>query len=772
MDNNELKKFYHTLQQDIRTDQISDEEGGMLEQIFTQSAANLLSESGEVENVRVAYDEKLIKTGVQHKINAYAVADNYETIDLFISIYNGTDEIAVVSKAEIDKAARRITSFFKNAVYKEYVAGIEESSEIFQLALSLSESQDIKENLVRINAIILTDGLYNGENPAQQNIYSYPIFYRVVDINYLYNISEKSHIPIEIDFKADGFRIPCIQSPSVNNEYESYLAIIPAEALVNIYERFGSRLLEQNVRSFLQFTGKVNGGIRKTILHEPHMFLAFNNGIAATADAVNIELSVEGTYITKINDLQIVNGGQTTASIYHTWRKDKKDVSGVFVQLKLSVIKNKEQFGSIVSRISEYANTQNKVSIADLSSNRPFHIELEKLSRNIWTPASGGQSLQTRWFYERARGQYKNARIKEGFTKNKQKAFDLKNPKNQVFTKEDLAKYANAYQEVANGRKINIGPHYVVRGNQKNYVQFINYNLPQSVDNVYFEDIVAKSLLFKAAEKRYGIKPNSIGDMRYITVPYSIAWLSYQVKNKIDLYKIWKNQSISEALSDTLYEIMIRIEQYIKGNAPGSLYGEWAKKEECWLAVREQTFGIDLSKLNNDLEDSKKQTVRRRITDDDSHQANILLETEKVKAIPAVVWSKIEDWGRTSGKLSMQQQNVSWNISSKLRSNTAMSDYERNAALRIIDLIAEHNPELLNETDEEGNSNPIADPPIEINIDTVKKIIDWDKRNKRLKSDHYKYLVDIADGKIQLTIQAQKKIKLNLERLAKYGFKI
>ncbi|HPM35665.1 MAG TPA: AIPR family protein, partial [Spirochaetota bacterium] len=404
---------------------------------------------------------------------------------MVITIFNGTDEINTVSKAETDKAAKRITSFFRNAIYKDYVNEVEESSEIFQLAHTLTESQELKDTLVRVNAIILTDGIYSGESPVSQTIHGYPIFYRVVDLNYLYNISEKSHIPIEIDFKSEGYRIPCIPSPTINDEYQSYLAIIPGNALVTIYERFGSRLLEQNVRSFLQFTGKVNAGIRKTIIGEPHMFLAFNNGIAATADAVDIEKSEkgDGLYIAKVKDLQIVNGGQTTASIYHTWKKDKKDVSGIQVQVKLSVIKNKEKFSSIVSQISEYANTQNKVSVSDLSSNRPYHIELEKLSRNIWAPPAEGQSVQTRWFYERARGQYKNARLKEGFTKAKQKAFDLKNPKPQLFTKEDLAKYVNSYEELVDGKKLLIGPHFVVRGNQKNYVQFMNYNVPKKVDS-------------------------------------------------------------------------------------------------------------------------------------------------------------------------------------------------------------------------------------------------------------------------------------------------
>ena len=349
---------------------------------------------------------------------------------------------------------------------------------------------------------------FSNDAPKTEPISGYSIYSRVVDITYLYNITEKSHIPIEINFEADGFDVPCIESPSDNEEYKSYLAIIPGFALANIYEKFGSRLLEQNVRSFLQPTGKVNKGIRNTILKEPHMFLAFNNGIAATAESIELgkDSQGKGIVITKVNDLQIVNGGQTTASIYHTLKKDKADISNIFVQVKLSVVKNKDNFSTIVSRIAEYANTQNKVSVADLSSNKPYHINIEKLSRNIFTPHSEKSTTQTKWFYERARGQYKTARLKEGFTPSRKKAFDIKNPKSQMFTKEELAKYINVYQEVYDGKKLVVAPHFVIK-NVKNYSQFILHNTNVKIENnnIYYEDAIAKAILYRTCEKIYGV---------------------------------------------------------------------------------------------------------------------------------------------------------------------------------------------------------------------------------------------------------------------------
>lgn len=709
----ELKKFYSDLLQEILATQLSEEEGGIKEQIFTQIAADLLAYAGETENVRVAHDEKLSKRGIEHKINGYALPDNYETLDLFITVFNGTDEIQTIPKPSVDTAVNRIANFFRNAVYNDYVSDIEESSEIFDLAHTLYEAPEIKENLVRVNIFILTDGVYNSDVPESQKISNYPLFFRVVDLPYLFNLTEKSRIPIEIDFALNGKAIPCIPAIGDNEEYQAYLAVVPGELLSGIYEIYGSRLLEQNVRSFLQFTGKINKGIRKTILEEPHMFLAYNNGIAATAEEVRlIDLpNGKGKGIAWVRDLQIVNGGQTTASIYHTWKKDKANISGIHVPLKLSVVNNREKFSDIVSRISEYANTQNKVSVADLSSNRPFHIELEKLSRTLLAPSAPNQSVQTRWFFERARGQYKNALIKEGFTPAKRRAFEAKNPKSQMFTKEDLAKYVNAWQEVYDGKKLLIGPHFVVRGGQKNYVQFVNCNIVKKVDNFYFEDAIAKALLFRTAEKIYGVKPNAIGDMRYITVPYAVSWLGFKTSYKLDLYKIWKNQSLSENLKNLLRSIMENIEQFIRKNAPGSLYGEWAKKEECWNAVKAEGFGINLNTISSDLETEKSKGQRRQVSEKEADLEMHAEEINQIKSVTYAGWNKIERWGRTTNHLTVQQRDTAYTIALRLRTGSRISNYEKNAGLRILDITLAKEPELLWDIEEGPQSGAQADFP-------------------------------------------------------------
>lgn len=593
----------------------------------------------------------------------------------------------------------------------------------------------------------------------------------MVDLEYLFNISEKSHTPIRVDFKSEGIRIPCVASPSGNEKYQSYLAIIPGEVLAGLYERYGSRLLEQNVRSFLQFTGKINKGIRKTILEEPEMFLAFNNGLAVTAGELLLEPSERGEpVISEITDLQIVNGGQTTASLYHTLKKDKADLSRVFVQAKISVINNREHFADIVARISECANTQNKVSISDLSSNNPWHIQLEKLSRSLVVSSGQGKEQQTCWFYERARGQYKNARQREGFTRSRQKMFDLKYPVSQRFTKEEVAKYVNVWKEVFDGRKLVIGPHVVVRGGQKNYQQFMRYNLSEQPDNVYFEDLVARMIVFRTAEKIYGVKPHAIGDMRYITVPYAIAYLGYQTDYRLDLYKIWKNRGLSEDLKSFLYTLMVEVEKFIRQNAPGALYGEWAKKEECWEALKNTVLDVDFGQIGQEFADPEKYAQRHRVTEEQLQRQKTEEEMASVYSVPPLVWKEIGEWGEQTGLLSTAQLDDAFKFRQKVKKKSALSEIERRHGMEMIGIVAEKAPEILFRMDELAET-PEKGKEEEITPALVEKIVAWDKKNRVLLDYEYRFMQTLATGQKEWNEKNIAIARLNLNKVRKRGFK-
>lgn len=781
----EVLKYYKTLNQDIRAIQLSDEDGGNSEQIFTQIAINNLADAGETENAILAFDKKAIGTKNQHQINGFAISDNYETLDLFITVFKGTDEFSTTTKAEIETAQKRISNFFNKCVSKQYVNEIEESSEIFQLANTLANYHEIKENLVRVNVFILTDGEYKGDFPKNDKVNNYNIFYRVIDIHFLYKISEQSRVPIEIDlndFDGERFEVPCLPASEINPNFKAYIAILPGTCLAKLYERYGARLLEQNVRSFLQVGGRnsVNYGIRSTIRNEPEKFFAYNNGIAATAD--HIELDSSGRYISKIRNLQIVNGGQTTASIYNTAKKDRADISKIFVQVKFSVIENPDEYSDIVSLISKYANTQNKVNNADFSANNPALVAFEKLSRYILSPITATANIQTSWFFERARGQYKTLRSREGRTKALQIAFDRKYPKKQMFSKVDLAKYINSYKEVYDGKKLIIGPHIVVRGNEKNYAQFIGNNLPENIkkiNNVYFEDTIAKCILFKDADKRYGIKPNNIGEMKQVVVPYTLSLLNIITEDQIDLFKIWKNQDVSTELSDFIFELMKQVNQFILESYNGQHYIEKAKKEECWDLVKNHEWDFNIKDIKADLIDSKNPPKRN--TEIDIEEEELEQSKAVIKSIPPALWYEILKWGKDSQMLDTIKQTVVSNIAFKLRQNRNLADEEYKKGVEILDIVAKYNEELLNKAEElAGKWVRIPKPKIKddekekLILDLMRKMLLFNQTlDKEILSQlDIDLLHDVINGKIENDYDTQIEVTKCLKKLERKGFKM
>jgi len=201
--------------------------------------------------------------------------------------------------------------------------------------------------------------------------------YSVYDINYFYQIHKNGNQ--YASFVLDT-NLPCLTVNNENNDYVSYLTVISGKELASIYGKYKSKLLEENVRTFLQFRGDVNKGIRYTLQNKPDYFFAYNNGITATATDVEIERNC----IVRINNLQIVNGGQTTASIYAASEKYKVDLSNVNVPMKLSVVKKLEIHSTFVSNVAEFANTQNKVNKSDFFSNHKYHIDMKKVSSRLW----------------------------------------------------------------------------------------------------------------------------------------------------------------------------------------------------------------------------------------------------------------------------------------------------------------------------------------------------------------------------------------------------
>jgi len=744
---NELQKFYNEIRQDVQARLLSAdaEIGSTQEEAFAESMAEILAEAGETENVKICTEIREDKAGKRlHKINAYALSENYETIDLFIVVYKDLETITTTTKEEV-VVVSNLSEKFLSASLKGKLRDMEESAPAFDLANIL----DIYcKDIIRVNVFIITNGITNTDTPKDFQITvtenTILVKYHLWDLERFHNVysSQNKHEAIEIDFENDfGTAIPCLQMSVENEEYESYLAIISGEILANIYRNFGSRLLEQNIRSFLQFTGKINKGIRETIKKEPQMFLAFNNGISSTAEEVMlIDLPQGGKGIKKVKDFQIVNGGQTTASIFHAQKQDKSDLSKIFVQVKLTVVKKTDDFYAIVSRIAEYANSQNKVSIADLSSNNPFHVELERLSRSFWASNPKSPTQQTRWFYERARGQYKNELNREGTTPSKKKVFEIKNPKNQVFQKENLAKYYNSWY---------FTPNYVVRGSQKSYLEFFrglekNFKKSKGLPNSnFFEDIIAIAILFKTAENEYGTGNNAIGDRRFMAVPYTLSYLNKVTKGELDVYKIWKNQTVSNELRSVIKDLLYKINEAIGITANGKIISEWAKKEECWEAINNMDFKVNISKLAQDLMNlNNPRPIPKTETDLENAEKNEKIE--RLKNIPQQLWRRILEWGRVSDMISHHKQNIIETLVKRLKENKELEDGQIKHGLEALDLVFQEVPELfLDNEDDTIISNPSLD--IEITQELVQKLWIWGKNKWHINTYNFKYVKKLKD---------------------------
>lgn len=682
MKNIELIRFRTELLQEVIDSIRTEETGGIREEKFTEFALEYLEEAGETEGALPCREIKENSIGNRiHKINAYALSEGYETIDLFITVFNGATDLSRLYADELKVAVNLATRFLRN-VFTGKVGVTEETSPVFDFVQTIRK---VRQDVVRVNISILSDVLIPFNPPLPSRLGELIVHYHIRDIEYLYRIhsSGSGREPIEIKFAENfGETIPCLSMPKENNDYESYLAIVPAHILADIYQDFGARLLEQNVRTFLQFRGKINKGIRDTILKEPHMFMAYNNGISATAGSV--ELTEDGNNIISVKDFQVVNGGQTTASIFQTRRKFKEaDIDAVCVQLKLSVIRDLKKKTEIVSLISRYANTQNKVSEADLTSNHPFHIETENLSRKIWAPPQPGRS-QTRWFYERARGQY-NDELSKIDAAGQRRKWQERNPKNQKFAKEDLARFYNAWEML---------PWWVVKGRQRNFIEFMKIADDLDTDIVFYEDLVAKAIIFRSAEKLYGVGAKAIGDLRYIVVPYTVAWLSLSTGGKINLHEIWRQQVLSESFRNLLSIILHKINAFMRNTAPGGLIGEWAKKEECWKKLREVNLNITLSAIDQDLYTEAEQFERYKTNAVMTEEQRFTIHS-RIKIISAERWLKIGQWGKATGKLDMIQIGFIRKVTRRLERGQAFSDKELNRAGEILEVIISESPELI-----------------------------------------------------------------------------
>ena len=665
----QLKNFADELLQEVIAASDSEETGEFRINEFTRIASEYLIEAGEIDDLTVCYHKS---RGMQ--INGYNVSQDENCLDLFVTIFNQQNPPATVTKTQAETAFRQAEGTLKKALAGHHTS-LEESSEVYDMFQRIYE---LKDELTRARIYLLTDGIVNADNITAESAGDVSIAFHVWDVQRLYRFasSGKKFEAIEIDFEQEfDTTIPCLLMVDPESDYQGYLAVVPGDILAGVYDKYGPRLLERNVRSFLQARGNVNKGIRKTIMEEPHRFFAYNNGISATADEIEFVESSDGNVrIRKVRNLQIVNGGQTTASLYHTAKKDKASLKGIYVQAKLSVIPP-EQIDGIVPLISRYANSQNKVSDADFYANDPFHIRIEELSRTIWAPAVDGTNKQTKWFYERARGQYLDAKGKEN-TAARKRQFEAMSPNAQKFTKTDLAKYENTWMQL---------PYLVSLGAQKNFNHF-SLRLKErgriEVDNEYFEHLIAKAILFKRAEKL--ISDLDYGGYRANIVTYTLAWLSHHTSQRIDLDAIWKKQSISPALQEAIRTVSSSVHRIIVNPPNARNITEWCKRKECWDAVCKED--IELSDaLQKELLDLSRGATKKADKGIDGPDAQDLKLIAAVSEIPAQTWFNIAKWAKETNNLQSWQRSLSFSIGKALSRGVQISRKQAEQGKKIME---------------------------------------------------------------------------------------
>ncbi|RZJ81532.1 MAG: abortive phage infection protein [Flavobacterium sp.] len=581
-----IEEFHQDFLQSILSD--ADSRGLLKAQSFFEIVCEDLVSVGDLTNNYTSAE--YIKKGLE--VYGYDYDDERKILTILNHQFFQDDVIQTLTKGQMETKFNRLKTFLNKAIdglYKD----MEETSEAFSMAYNIYKYFQ-KEQLQRIKLMLLTDGkaTRNLAELPSETISSLPLDFRVVDIEYLQNIYESQTKSTVSDIDVD---IPCLKINDGENSYQSYLAVISGDMLVDIYEDNGQKLFEQNVRTFLQFKGNVNKGLKITLEHKPEMFFAYNNGITATASEV--EIGTDG-HLKKIKNFQIVNGGQTTSAIYAAKRTSAIDVSKVAVQMKLSVVKDPAKQDDFVSKVAEYANTQNKINNSDFFSNSPFHKDMKEYSNRIYAPAIGGAQRRTKWFYERVRGEYLNS---QAYLKTAEKnSFILENPKSQVVDKTLLSK-----TEIMWLRR----PDVVSKGAQESFKRFaedITELLEKdnlAITETYFKDAICRVILFRATEKIVSAATWYDGGYRAQTVAYSISYLSELVLTsgfQLNFDLIWEQQSIPFELVQMLELITEQVYQKITHPAAGyANISQWAKNSMCWEVVR--NIDIDFPELDERL---------------------------------------------------------------------------------------------------------------------------------------------------------------------------
>jgi hypothetical protein len=645
------QKFLDELLEETYNRAHSPDLGSLRLPALTEVLLENLEDAGVITTPQLAY-YRLERGNIAAEVHGYACDSEDDVLQIFFCIDATADtplgepaQICNAGKDLLDRAFRRMEAFVRRA-QSERMEEIEESQPARELAGLVKEAQNGSHKAIELHA--LTTGIVSdraahagAKGELRREIWDLVRLSRTC--------GDARGGSISIDFPVDfGTTLPCLVTPTAADGLQVLLTCIPATILAEIYNLHRASLLERNVRSFLQFTGKVNKGIRATVLNEPRRFLPYNNGLSATAGEVVVDHLPGGLgQIRIVRDFQIVNGGQTTATLASCMRRDRADLSAASVAMKLTVVP-RGLLDGLVPQISRCANTQNRIQDSDFSANDPWHIAIERLSRNTWTRATSGAPRGTRWFYERSRGQYSDA-LASSQTPAGRRQFRSENPSFSKFTKTDLAKFILSWDQY---------PAVVSRGAQKCFMYFASQlaQTPRrSPEEADFKRIVALGVLFRNAEKLYS--EMGFQGYRANVVTYSVARLSHECGRNIDADAIWKEQSIPDSLLNALKVIIPGVRDVIT-SPPSSQRNvtEWCKKDECWSAVLRRPIQVELGTSPQQQATGFLAATAPALTSEEQHLI------DAVRRVLPDVWYSISAWAKRTSTLLPWQRSLAYSL--------------------------------------------------------------------------------------------------------------
>lgn len=573
MVNDKILEFYKEFQDEVLT-YVKENSPISTNTAFKTLFLSYLTEAGET----LVSDCMLVdfkKDSENMKLDGYAFSEYFRSLTLLVSKYQAKPIPEKIKKTEIDKLLKKVLKFYKTCGTNDFEA-LEESSDGYQ-AYKFIKSH--KADIETVNIILLTNDKTIQYIPNDVHYGKITVRFDAWDIERLYQsvlggTAVERQLVVKLK-KKYGESLPLIKVKGDNEIYDCYIGVISGELLARIYETEGQDLIQKNVRSFLQAIGKVNKGIKVSLANEPQMFMAYNNGISTIAESIAVDegrSSGDIVNITEITGWQIVNGGQTTASIYNAY-KAKLPLEQVNVQIKLSVIKQKDRAEEIIHNISKYANSQNKINMSDFNANDAYHVKMERLSRATPIPVAKGKSTDY-WFYERARGQYL-VELNRQPTAAAKKEFKSRCPKNRCISKTVAAKCVMTYRGY---------PDIVSKGLETSFIYFSDMvskgEVPEPSEQSYIE-MIAKVILFNSCDEI--IKNLKFGGFKAQQDYYTVALFGKYYSDLFDPLEIWNRQSISAETAKTIEELAYFVWNHFQNpTVPGVNIGQWCKKEECW----------------------------------------------------------------------------------------------------------------------------------------------------------------------------------------------